>query len=145
MLRIEVDETPIPQPRPRVNAKGGVYYPGRSVAYKKEVHLEGQLAMIQANAQPIEGAVYAMLQFYKDAPLLGARYGDVDNLTKIVLDALEGVCYANDRQVQTVLAQKLPPAEGGGNRLVVQLTDDAAEFRTLVMTHYLAEAGVREV
>jgi hypothetical protein len=37
--------------------------------------------------------------FYRDSVL-----GDVDNLTKPVLDALQGVAYINDRQVSDVSA-----------------------------------------
>ena len=60
------------------------------------------------------------VMFYRDSVL-----GDVDNLTKPVLDALQGIVYGNDRQVSDVAA---------GRR------DINARFRVRHISRSLAEA-----
>jgi Holliday junction resolvase RusA-like endonuclease len=44
--------------------------------------------------------------------LLGKGHGDVDNYAKFVLDALEGLCYANDKQVVVLSAARVLDNEG---------------------------------
>ena len=39
---------------------------------------------------------------------------DIDNVTKCVMDALNGTAYADDRQVTVISATKLPRRHGGG-------------------------------
>ena len=53
---------------------------------------------------------------------LGVRRIDIDNAQKVVLDALQGISYENDRQI-TFLSIKLgvPVANGG---LRVEITED---------------------
>lgn len=47
--------------------------------------------------------------FLKSAPPIGA---DIDNLAKFVLDALNGIAYADDRQVVKLVATKLRDNDG---------------------------------
>ena len=50
---------------------------------------------------PLEGDLVARITFYSDR-----RIGDVDNLAKPILDALQAIVYADDRQVSDVLANR---------------------------------------
>jgi Holliday junction resolvase RusA-like endonuclease len=44
--------------------------------------------------------------------LLGKGHGDVDNYAKFVLDALEGICYENDKQVALLTAVRVLDNDG---------------------------------
>ena len=52
-----------------------------------------------------EGRVAATLFFFPDQPM----QGDVDNIVKLVLDALAQHIYRDDRQVERVVVQKFEP------------------------------------
>ncbi len=56
--------------------------------FSEEVALRGRLVT------PIKGAVRLDIWLYRPA-----RRGDIDNYSKALLDALQGVVYANDKQV----------------------------------------------
>lgn len=50
---------------------------------------------------PLEGPVAVTLAWYR-----GRQAGDLDNRTKPVLDALNGVAYRDDRQVTAIIATR---------------------------------------
>ena len=52
-----------------------------------------------------EGRIAATLFFFPDQPM----QGDVDNIVKLVLDALVRHIYLDDRQVERVVVQKFEP------------------------------------
>ena len=100
---------PLPQPRPRF-AKGHVYNGDRATAhYRYEVKQAAIIAM--ADAEPIEGAIACTLKFYRRFTSTAQRFGDVDNLAKSTLDALQGTAYRNDSQVTSLLIQKFQDRE----------------------------------
>lgn len=69
-----------------------------------------------AGCELIDGAVRLEVEcHYKDRRSLG----DVDNLAKLIQDALEGVAYANDRQVCELVARRVVDGE---ERTVVRIT-----------------------
>ena len=69
-----------------------------------------------AGCELIDGAVRLEVEcHYKDRRSLG----DVDNLAKLVQDALEGVAYANDRQVCELVARRVVDGE---ERTIVRIT-----------------------
>ena len=86
-----------------------------------------------------EGRIAATLFFFPDQPM----QGDVDNIVKLVLDALVRHIYLDDRQVERVVVQKFEPGRVfpfaspsarlkealSGNRpmLYVRLSDDPFE------------------
>ena len=45
---------------------------------------------------------------------LSVRRIDIDNAQKVVLDALQGVMYTNDRQITTLTIKLGEPIDGGG-------------------------------
>ena len=75
--------------------------------------LEGpiEVELVLHPVEPKDAAVRAR----KQGPswVFGVRCLDVDNAVKVALDALQGVAYANDKQIVTLLVQKgMPCAKG---------------------------------
>ena len=110
---IVADYPPTPQSRPKI-AKGGrrVYDPSKKA---KE-----DLAMLIIAQKPVtilEGGVYLMVTFYMKRPKKHYRTGkyadvlkenvptyhintpDLDNMTKFVMDACNGILWKDDKQV----------------------------------------------
>ncbi len=54
-----------------------------------------------------EGRMAATLFFFPDQPM----QGDIDNIVKLVLDALTRHIYRDDRQVERVVVQKFEPQD----------------------------------
>ena len=90
-ITIVVQGRPVPKGRPRV-VRGRAYTP------RETVIAERKIASIARSAwrQPLVGPVVVEADFrFADS----RSRGDVDNLVKLVLDALIGLAYADDRQV----------------------------------------------
>jgi len=104
---------PIPWRRPKVNRYGATYNPQRIVLIRTKAILRQE--MIGA---PLTGPVLLEIDFYfrrpkshfhpdlydnlvrkPDRPMNCTICRDIDNLAKLVLDALNGVAYVDDRQV----------------------------------------------
>lgn len=79
-----------------------LYTLARGKLCKKEVSVEVDI-QIQRHHKKLVGEV---------DNLGGWRTCDVDNVAKLVLDALNGVAYPDDRQVQRLNVCKLPLAKG---------------------------------
>ena len=111
---------PVPMARPRVTARG-TYTPKRCRDYKAAVAIAAKAAMI--GKKPLEGAVVCRIELYFNVPKsyacgkhLAARHnvikptgrntGDADNHAKAVLDALKGICWADDSQVTRLIVEK---------------------------------------
>lgn len=91
MFLLRIHSRPKPKQRPRV-ARGHAYTPKETVQYER-------LVVAEARSQGIslieEGPVGIEAQFY----VFGGA-GDEDNLIKIVMDALNGVAWKDDRQIK---------------------------------------------
>ena len=86
------------------------------------VSTEGQLfkrraavALLGYNGPCYDGEVVVELRFYRPR-----KSGDVDNRVKQVLDALQGVCYNNDNQVQQFTAARFDDAQNPRVEIVVE-------------------------
>ena len=108
---------PVGKGRPRVTASRGVYTPKRTVAYERSVRLFAADALAQAGLTPFTGFVGAHFRFVFEHPKSWSEKRkretrwcvgrtDVDNLVKAVADAMNGICYADDRQIVTLAASK---------------------------------------
>jgi crossover junction endodeoxyribonuclease RusA len=84
---------PIPKARPRMALSGHVFTPKRTRDYERAVALCACGAGLRT---PLDGAVSVTLRLF----LANRRRCDIDNLTKSVLDGLNGIAYADDSQVQ---------------------------------------------
>lgn len=96
----DIDSTRSKQ-RPRFGRGGNVYTPKRTLEAEMAVGWRFKQA---ARGHRVDGdsAFGVLLTFH------GAREGqDVDNMTKLVLDGLNGVCWKDDRQVVEIHARKV--------------------------------------
>lgn len=82
---------PIPQPRPRVYANGGVGKDPRVTRQKQATVMAARRARVQA----LTGPVAVSLRYYRAT----ARRCDWDNLAKLTCDALNGVAWGDDSQI----------------------------------------------
>ena len=98
----EIPGEPVSKGRPR-------FYGYRAVTPQHTRDAEGlvrnQFRMFYPDAEPIEGDVLMIVMFYK------GRHGkpDLDNLEKLVKDALNGLAYVDDQQVKATLCAMLEP------------------------------------
>ncbi len=105
-FRFTVDGPAVPQPRPRVG-QFGAYYPKRV----KKQDYEGYKEQVQAAAlqeRPVENWPDAEGRWLLTvhAYLPGKMLGDADKILATVMDALEGIVWVNDRQVDEVFVTK---------------------------------------
>lgn len=107
---LEIPGTAIPKGRPRAG-RGRVYTPGRTRDWEEYV---GWLFVSQFGRPLLEGAITV------DITIGGRPRGDVDNLAKSILDALNGIAYRDDSQVLELRVRKTP---GGVPGVLVQLQE----------------------
>ncbi len=89
---ITIPGNPIPKGRPRA-VKGRIFTPQRTRDYEQ---LVGQYAALKWTREPTEARLFVSLRFYRE----NERRADFDNLTKSVLDGLQGVVYVDDSQIK---------------------------------------------
>lgn len=75
--------------------------------YKKDVALSCD---VQCHAAPLLGRLGVHIEL---ASPNKTRDTDLDNRLKAILDALEGVAYENDRQIDHLIIKRLPIDAGG--------------------------------
>ncbi|MGI0016333.1 MAG: RusA family crossover junction endodeoxyribonuclease [Nitrososphaera sp.] len=92
---IHVDGQPVPAERPRVGKYGGVYTPKKTKKYRyavadaaKDIH------------EPSDSRMGLVAIFDRATN----RACDIDNLVKTVQDALLGLAYYDDEQIDAVIA-----------------------------------------
>jgi crossover junction endodeoxyribonuclease RusA len=111
-MRISVAGAPIPLQRSRTSGTRH-YLPARSKAYRETVQAEWLTAGLPSVGT---AAFAASMRFY------GARSNaDLDNLVKAILDALNGLAFADDRQLVCLAGCHKLPADEAGKRTVVEL------------------------
>jgi Holliday junction resolvase RusA-like endonuclease len=94
-----VDGEPMVKARPRVTRTGHTYTPKTTV--DAEAKVRG--AFDAAGCEGFASAVGVEVAFFQ-----GTRARkDIDNMVKLVLDALNGVAWADDVQVAVVLARRV--------------------------------------
>lgn len=96
----------VPCPRPRVPAGKKAYYPTRYTDWIDSAKVAARQAWL--GVPPLDGPVEMKVVF------AGARANaDLDNLLKSVMDAIQGVLVADDKQVAAVYALRLPIRDRG--------------------------------
>jgi len=143
--RVEVAGKPVPLPRPRANWKTRIFYnpAGRKVTAFKALVKAAIPASRHGAVFPSGVPVAVTITFYMRRPdtdfKRGSRIGgvlkamvpvmrpispDLDNLVKFVLDALNGVLFADDSQVVQLTAWKLLDSVGEcQGRTVVEVSE----------------------
>jgi len=106
VLAFTVPGKPVPLARARAGRGGGFYTPQRSKDYKRTV--AGHFLALGYGAVRHKGDVEVSLVIYRDRVDVGLRLlatvskrrrGDVDNVAKGILDALNQLAWEDDRQV----------------------------------------------
>lgn len=111
MTSFFVPGIPVPQGRPRAFKLGNtisMYDDPKSKAWKRVV---AQVAALQHNRWCGENPLAVSLSFFMPRPKSAKiewcdKRPDVDNLSKGILDALNGICFKDDGQVVALYAQK---------------------------------------
>ena len=114
LFEMTIDGKPVPQGRPKVSRSGRVYYGATCVAYRWEVTM---LMRKMYEGEPLEGPVSVCLRF------AGSRKGaDLDNLAKLILDAMVDAKILKDDSAQIVsrlLLEYMPDEEPGVDIVVM--------------------------
>lgn len=118
-LTFSVPGDPVPQPRPRVSTRGGfarAYVPKTHAVhdYRQAVAAAARAAGAGVHGEPVRVVIDLVWQRPKshlrksgvkpDAPSIPRP--DVDNAAKAVLDALNGVAWEDDSQVERLVVEK---------------------------------------
>lgn len=112
MLRLTIPGKPVPLQRSRTRSSRH-YLPKRSRLYRETVQGE----WLAAGRPALGDAPFAAsMRFY------GARAtADLDNLVKGILDALNGLAFADDKLLTCLSGCHKLPVDGEGARAVVEL------------------------
>lgn len=101
-----VDGEPRPKQSFRVSGRGGGFQPARIKAWQNEVTFEAERTMRvmgRFNEPFNTGRLVVNLAFY----LGNHRRVDLDNLSKCVLDGLNGIVFGDDQQVYELNLRKV--------------------------------------
>ena len=100
---LSVPGEPVPKGRPRV-------YNGHGITPKRKLEAENNIRRRwisqYPNMQPLTGDIHISIDFY----MPDRHVKDWDNLAKLVTDALNGIAYADDRQIVTAIVTKWLPS-----------------------------------
>lgn len=96
VAQFTVPGTPVSWERPRRNPKTKSWYTPKKTLDAEENVAAAFLAANPGWTRPIEGASFGLLTLFR---LPDGRGRDVDNMVKLVMDGLNRVAWADDRQV----------------------------------------------
>lgn len=125
VLTFWVEGRPVPKERAgRIRVGRGKYRsfnPPRTEAWEARVRLVAQAACSAARWESVAGEYAVDVVVYRER-----RAGDADNFLKAAKDAIQGVCFPNDRMV-TEASVKLVDGHGTGMSVrVTRMTQEAA-------------------
>lgn len=103
---------PVSKERPRAGRRG-VYTPKKTVEAEALV----QQAFRDSGAVKLEGNIVAYVTFYVGGSLLK----DLDNMEKLVFDALNKLAYDDDRQIREKHSYKTKTARDRGRTVITLL------------------------
>ena len=101
MIFFAVPGEPVPKARPRV-VKGRAYTPRRTVDAEEAIGWAFREAM--PGHEPLTGWVGMRCMFYT---VTQKPRADIDNFLKLVSDALNGLAYVDDRQVDDIQGTRI--------------------------------------
>lgn len=136
-LSFTVPGQPQGKARPRFVRRGayvGTYTPEQTAAYERTV----QMAFIEAHGRMmLHGTITAIIRAYFSLPkslskakrlaLQGSRMAkkpDADNMTKAILDALNGLAFADDGSIASLRVDKFYTDTDTAPRVEITLVDD---------------------
>lgn len=110
---LRFERAPKAKERPRLSRNGKIYTPKATLEWERDL----AEAWKSLGVEVIKGPVHLETMFGRDYVTIAVTElpesarsklrGDIDNYQKIVLDALNGVAYADDRLVVMTSASKL--------------------------------------
>lgn len=130
-LRFSIEGEPVPQGRPRFSrwaSRVRTYTPAATAAWHRKVADAAERALAQMGEWDADAPLELALEFRLPIPaswpkwkresvasgdLLHTAKPDIDNLTKAVLDGLNGVLFRDDSQVFAITAAKFYDATPG--------------------------------
>lgn len=115
-MKFTIEGKPVGKGRPRL-ARWGVYTPNKTINYENLV----KFSYLQVtNDKLVDCAIKIEIWAYFEPPkseskkkqkeLLGQAYTkrpDIDNISKSILDGLNGIAYGDDNQVTELIVHKL--------------------------------------
>lgn len=113
IYRFTVIGPPRGKERPRVT-RYGTFTPKRTKQYEHAVKLVAR--MLLPHDWPMDRSYRLHVAF--------TGRSDVDNVLKAVADALQGVCYINDRQVAKSMVERLPPSKPPRTEITIEVLED---------------------
>ena len=124
MISFFVEGEPRAKQSFRVSGRGRGFTPGRVKAWQSDVGWNAQLAMRRLEMlEPLEGNLTVELTFF----LGNARRIDSDNLSKAVMDGLNGIAWLDDQQNITLIIHKYICREQQGVLVKIKENDRKAE------------------
>jgi len=128
-LRFEIKGKPVAWKRSRVNGKRHFTDP-QVAAYKRRIILEAKMAGAVVLEGPVRMEIIASWKCPKSFHRKRLQYDggwkdprpDVDNVAKLLLDAMNGVCYVDDGQVADLRVRTLWARQGECGRVVVEVS-----------------------
>ena len=96
MIKFTAKLEPVPFKRVMTHGKRRYNLP-RYVSFKEALGLIAKLAM--HGRAPLTGAIKFHADVYKKIIPTALTFGDWDNHAKAICDALNGICYVDDRQI----------------------------------------------
>lgn len=137
MIEFTVPGDPRGKGRPRFTRQGTAYTPKETTAYEKKVRAAYYEARRETDAR-LTGPVAVQITAYYEIPKsvtkkirekimageeLPMKKPDVDNVAKIILDALNDNAYQDDKQVTELFARKRYDTDGKGPRVSVMIAE----------------------
>ena len=89
---------PVPFPRPASNGKRR-FNPQRYTDFKEALGFYAKIAMDAEGRAPFTGAIKLYVEVFKKIIPTALKFGDWDNHGKAISDALQGICYTDDKQI----------------------------------------------
>ena len=105
-VRFVVPGEPVPMARPRLGRGGRVSIPERTRSFLNRVKTVARLCGIKPVVGPVEVSLWFSLPLTAKGEERKQR-GDIDNLSKSVLDGLNKRAYDDDRQVVRLIAERV--------------------------------------
>jgi len=99
VVQFEVPGEPVAKARPRLGIKGHTYTPEKT--RQAEGRVQQHCFVANPRLRPVEGLVCLKLRFH----LGGLGRADLDNLIKLISDALNGIAWGDDAQVTKLDAE----------------------------------------
>lgn len=125
MVELWFDIEPVPAPRARTG-RYGQYYPPKYKQFQRDMSSEiGTLEWDEPLKGPVSVAITLLCKQPKNLTREYPCRGDVDNYSKGVLDALNGIAWVDDVQVTNLAVTKAyaPASERGSIKITYGTAD----------------------